>query len=702
MFSFKRFALLFCAASLCLAAPDAPLARAKAAITNLPLRFEKNDGQFDPAARYAARSGPWSLLLTQRGPRIQTPGARSIDLTFLRSNPTPAIEALDPMQARTDYFLGRRENWHTRVANFGSIRYREVYPGVDVIYYGRQNRLEYDFVLQPGADPSAIRLRFNGARRVRLTEDGDVALDTAGGRILQKLPVIYQQDTDSSSRREVRGRYVLLARNVVGLKLDAYDRTRALTIDPVVVYSTYLGAPLTDKIVAVKLDSKGLLYVTGPTDNSTDVNNPNLGAVGNFQQGANAGLTDIFVAIIDTKNHYNLVYYSYLGGTNNDIPTAMQIDAQGRVYLTGSTTSTDFPIQGNAAQATGTGAAVSAFVAAIDPNLTSDNGALFYSTYLGTNSGNSIGNGIDLDAQGNIYVIGTTRATDFPVTSNAYAQVMFGPQDAFLCELNIFNPNIWYSTFLGAEGGDDGRAIAVTPAGLVYFAINTVGQQFPQAGNQYQPTLRGLENIAIGLMDFTKSGVDSLLYSTYFGGSVADEARKLSLDAKGNLLITGQTISSDFPVTGDAAQLNYGGNGDAFAAVLNPGSLNFLVYSTYLGGSHGEVAYDIAGDAAGSLYVTGYTLSSDFPVTSGAPKSNWGGGIDVFLTKLKPNVPGIAGFQLSTYMGEATVNVSSGLAVAPDGTIYFAGYTGGLWPTTNPTQNGFGGGYSDGFIAAVK
>ncbi len=673
-------------------------------MASLPLRFEANQGQFDPSVRYAARGGDWRLLLTGRGPTLTLQGSKPIDLSLLHSNPAPQIEALDPMSAHTDYFVGTRENWHTHVATYQRIRYRNVYPGVDVVYYGHQNQLEYDFVLQPGADPSAIRLQFRGARRVQITPAGDVSFDFGKGRVLQKRPAIYQQDPLASTRREVQGRYVLLSRNVVGLKLDRYDHKRTLTIDPILIYSTYLGGPDSDQIVAVKLAPNGLLYVTGPTDNSTDTNYPNLGGVGNFYIGSNTGLTDIFLAIVDTTNNYNLVYFSYLGGSNTDIPTAMQIDSQGRAYLTGSTNSTDFPIAGNAALSTGGATATAAFVAALDPNLNNTQGDLFYSTYLGTTTGtgNSIGNGIDLDAQGNIYVIGTTRATDFPVTTTAYAQVLFGPQDAFLIELNIYNPNILYSTFLGAESDDDGRGIAVTPAGLVYFAINTVGYQFPQAGNQYQVALNGLENMAIGLMDFTQSGVPSLIYSTYLGGSVQDEARKLALDVNGNLLVTGQTLSMDFPVTGDAAQLNYGGNGDAFVAVVNPLDPRFLLYSTFLGGSDGEVAYDIAGDRAGSIYVTGYTLSGNFPVTSDAPQSLWGGGIDVFLSKLKPGVAGYSAFQFSTYLGETTINVANGLAIAPDGTMYIAGYTGGLWPSVNPTQSGFGGGYTDGFIAAIK
>ena len=300
-------------------------------------------------------------------------------------------------------------------------------------------------------------------------------------------------------------------------------------------------------------------------------------------------------------------------------------------------------------------------------------------------------------------MIGTTSAYDLPMTQSAYATVQYGPSDAFLMELNIYTTNLLYGTFLGGESDDDGIGIAVAPNGLVYFAINTVSTQFPQAGNQYQPNLTGTENIAVGVMDFTQQNNASLLYSTYLGGSVIDEARKVLLDAQGNLLIAGHSLSPDLPVTGDAVQLNYGGNGDAFVAVVNPFSTKFVQYLTYLGGSHGDVAYDVATDSSGYIYVTGYTLSSDFPVTPDAPKPVWGNGTDTFLTKFKRGVPGVSGLQWSTYLGEATTNVAYGIALGADGTVFFVGYTQGLWPTTdNAWQQGFGGGYSDGFISAIK
>jgi hypothetical protein len=667
----------------------------------LPLRFEANQGQFQSDVRFGARAGGYNLLLTSQGPQLSVAGAAPVAITLLNSNRSAAIEPLGPMTARTNYFVGSRQDWHTGIASYNRVRYRGVYPGVDVVYYGNQGQLEYDFVLQPGADPRAIRLKFSDAGQVALTKDGDVSYDSGAGRVIQKRPVIYQQDA-AGVRREVSGRYVLLAKGIVGLKVDGYDRRRSLVIDPVLVYSTYMGGSRLDRINAVRLDSKGLLYVTGQTDTTSAADSyaGDLPATGNFYLGNNAGLTDAFLAIIDTtgaSGDYGLVYFSYLGGTNLDSATAMQLDAKGNVYLTGQTSSTDFPMVGNSIQTSGAGTTFYAWIAEINPNASGSDG-LVYSTYLGGTGGDSIGTGIDLDAAGNIYVIGTTKASDYPVTDSAYAGVIYGPQDVFLCEFNTSSSNLLYSTFLGGELDDWGVGIAVGPNGLVYFAAQTISTQFPLGPASYQVNLKGGADPVIGVMNFSKSGTDSLVYSTYFGGSAGDAVRGMKLDSKGNVIITGYSLSTDFPVTGDAIQTTNMGNGDAFVSVLNPlNPSSFVVYSTLLGGTDGEVAYGVASDANGYLYVSGYTLSADFPVSG--ELQEWNQGIDIFVAKIKP---GTRTLTWSTYIGGATVNSPTDMVVGADGRVYVVGWTCGQLPIgPAPYQGTFGGGYSDGFLLVM-
>ncbi len=707
------FGLLVCSASLLGAADgavsQAPVSQAKAALARLPLRFEENLGQFDPAVRYGARAGGYSLQLSAHGATLAMPGAERVEMRLVNSNPSAKIEALDRMAARTDYFIGSRERWHTGIANYSRVRYGGVYPGIDVVYYGNQGSLEYDFVVQPGADPRAIRIQFRGGAKASITAEGDLALEFEGRRILQKRPVIYQPalyqggagnlagGNLTTSRREVAGRYTLLGSNQVGLRLANYDRTRTLVIDPVLVYCTYMGGSGADQITAIKLDSKGLLYITGSTTTSE------MQAVNGAYSNNSFGLTDIFIAIIDTTaadQSFPLTYFSYLGGTNVDIPTAIDVNSSGVIYVTGSTLSTDFPIVGASVQATGAASTQDAFIAVVDPSQYGGV-SLIYSTYLGGITGTDITHGIAVDSSGMIHVIGTTTSTDFPVTTSAYAGVLYGPQDAFLCKIDPNSSTLVYSTYLGGELDDDGRGIAVGSNGLVYFGATTNSTMFPMEGPGYRQAQPAPVSIIIGVMDMTKSGEPSLVYSTYFGGSAASEVRKVAVDSQNRVMFTGYTLSTDFQTTADAVQPQAGGNGDAFVSIVNPNDPpHFLVYSTYLGGSQGEVGYDLTRDTAGNIYVTGYTLSPDFPVSS-APQANWGGGTDLFITKLQPGAAGQTGLLFSTYFGGTGVYVGNGIAVGPDGAVYTAGYaTVGLPSSSN--GNGFAGGLSDGFVIVVK
>jgi len=699
--------LIICAASSVWAAgrphvstSPVPAAQGQAALARLPLRFEANQGQWDSSVRYRARAGALNLSLTQSGPVVALAGAPRIEIALPGSNPAPVIEGLDPLAARTDYFIGSRQDWHTGIANYGRVRYRGVYPGVDVVYYGSQNRLEYDFVLDPGADPSAIRLEFRGAGSLRITPAGDLAVETAAGTLIQQRPAIYQEDPATAARHLVSGRYVLLAANTVGVRLDRYDRKRKLVIDPSILYSTYMGGTASDQITCVQLAPTGLLYVAGWTT-STDL--PTLSSA--YSTG-NAGVSDAFLAIIDTTafGNFALVYASYIGGANVDVATALAVDASGNVYLAGTTNSANFPLAGNSFKtAPPAGTYTGSFVLELNPGIYGPS-SLMYSTYLGGTTGNDTINGMTLDALGNIYVIGTARSNDFPVTGSAYATSQYGSQDAFITELNPNSASLIYSTYIGGQNDDVGQAIvSVGPPGRVYVAFNTQSPDFPMAGYSYKNGLTGAVDMVLGLMDLTQSGINCLIYATYFGGSNLDEVRGIAVDANGDLLVTGYTMSSDFPVTGDSVQSVYGGNGDAFAAVVNPAALGFVLYSTYLGGGDGDVGYAIAGDAAGNVYVTGYTLSADFPTTANAPQPKWGQGIDVFVTKLKPGVAGQAGLRYSTYLGAENVNVGYALAVSPDGTAYVAGSTEGLWPVwPNPSQGSYGGGSSDGFVLVLS
>jgi hypothetical protein len=687
MFRKSCFGLIVCAGILCAAPPDTAVSQGKAVLARLPLRFEENRGQAPAEARFLARASGYSLAFTSRGPAMSL-GSRRVELKLRSSNPAPVIVPEDRMPAATNYFVGKREQWHTGVANYSKIRYRDVYPGIDAVYYGNQNQLEYDFVVSPGADPRAIRLQFSGADRVSITPEGDLTVEAAGQPLVQKKPRVYQEGREIAARYVVRG-------SEARIELGAYDRRKQLVIDPILMYCTYFGTSGNDQVTAMKMGPKGQLYITGSTSTGE------FSFIDGAYDNNSTGLTDIFIAIVDTTDpNFGLKYFSYLGGSNLDIPLAMAVDSQGVLYLTGTTTSTDFPQAGTTVQSAGAASSVDAFVTKIDPRVWGGE-SLFYSTYLGGTTGNESGNAIAVDGSGKIYVVGTTKSTDFPVTTSAYAQVLYGPQDAFITKIDPDSSSpLLYSSYMGGELTDDGRAVAVGSNGLVYFAASTNSTQFPMEGAGYRQTLQGGLDIAMGVLDMSKTGAASMTYSTYLGGSGVEEVRKIALDSNNNLVLVGYTLSSDFPTTTGAISRDPLGNSDVFVTIVNPAvPQNFLVYSTYFGGSGGDVAYDVVPDSDGNVYVTGYTLSRDL-YTVAAPQPGWGGGIDLFIAKIKPGTPGRAGILFSTFLGEGGQYVGNALALGPEGSVYTAGY-GTLGLPSSATGRGYFAG-NDGFLVVVK
>lgn len=660
---------------------------------SLPIVFEPNTGRWNPQVKFSARTDNYRVFLTAQGAELSA--SRAISISMLNANPHAEVSGADELRCRTSYFLGnQKENWRTGVANYARVRYRSIYPGIDLVYYGANRELEYDFAVGPGADPNRIRLQFRGIDRLSVTPEGDLVVESQGNRLIERRPAVYQ-DQAGSARREIPGRFKLLARNVVGFEVASYDRSRPLTIDPVLTYSSMLGGSGSDSVIGVKTDRSGMIYVAGYMTNG------DFGEGSSAYQPATTGSPNIFIAKINPAlaGPDSLVYFSYIGGSGADMPHAMQLDAAGNIYLTGSTTSSDFPLGGTPALASNSGG-TDAFILKFNPALDGTN-ALVFSSYLG-GTDLDIGYAIDVDQQGAIYVTGTTKSMDFPLTSTAYAAVRYGDSDAFIVRVDPSIGAFTYSSYLGGELTEEGRAIAVVSPSTVYFAGDTVSTMFPLAGAPYMPTPFGGGDIFVAQMDLTKSGVDSLVYSTYLGGTGLDAVRKMIIDQSGKPLLTGYTLSPDFPVTQDALQSSLRGIANVFVTRLNLAAPdgNIIAYSTYFGGSGGDVAYDIATDSTGNVYLTGYTNSTDFPVTTDALQSKYGGGFDVFASKL--SLPGALVY--STYTGQTSINVGYGIAVSPSGGIAVGGSSGSkdqlpsVAVTDNAVQNVFAGGQSDGFV----
>jgi hypothetical protein len=704
-----------------------PAAAAQARLSEsygkLPLHFEANQGQMHQDVRFLARgpgyslyltSGEAVLVLTRSGPEA-SPGAQlqgesiALRMSLVGAARKPLVSGLEQLPGKANYFIGKDPaKWRSNVPTYAKVHYRDVYPGIDLVYYGNQRQLEYDFVVAPGADPKKIVLGFKGAEKLEIDAQGDLVLHTGGGAIRQHKPVIYQEV--DGVRQEIAGSYVRKGANRIGFKVAAYDRSRPLVIDPVVLsYSTYLGGSYDDPGFGIAVDADGNAYVTGWTYSTDFPTTPEA-----FQPTFDR-YEDAFVTKLNPTGSA-LVYSTYLGGSGSDRGFGIAVDAAGNAYVTGGTNSDNFPTTAGAFQTTnGWGGA---FVTKLDPT----GSALVYSTFLGS----ALGSGIAVDAAGNAYVAGRTSSVNFPTTPGAFQPISRGGVDVFVTKLNPTGSALVYSTYLGGSSSDSMNGIAVDAGGSAYVTGSTNSTDFPTTPGAYQTAFGGYSDAFVTKLNADGSG---LIYSTYLGGSSSDAGTDIAVDAAGNAHVTGPTYSTNFPTTAGAFQASlaegtcsgYSGSfpcPDAFVTKLNPAGSG-LIYSTYLGGSSADGGSGIAVDNSGNAYVTGNTNSANFPTTQDAFQTTFGGGADpygtpsgdVFVTKLNPAGSGLV---YSTYLGGSDPDVSSAITMDAAGNIYVMGATDSTdFPITSgafqPVFAGGGGGpesappapgaYGDTFVA---
>jgi hypothetical protein len=604
------------------------------------------------------------------------------------ANPAAKVTGVDELAGTSNYFIGNDPaKWRTNVPTYAKVKYEGIYSGIDLVYYGNQRQLEYDFIVAPGANPHRIVFDIRGAKRIRRDEHGDLVLrmETGEGEIRWHKPVVYQEK--DGKRQEIAARYAIADSNRVAFELAKYDASRPLYIDPL-IYSTCLGGSGYDFGWAIAADSASNAYVTGFTT-STDF--PTM----NPLQAANGGGYDAFVAKINPAGSA-LVYCTYLGGSGNeDYPYpsgsgagwgGIAVDSVGDAYVTGSTTSTNFPMMNPLQPANSAAPNPTAFVVKLGPT----GSALVYSTYLGGSDWDQ-GSGIAVDSLGNAYVAGLTSSTDFPVTPGAFQTTSGGNSDAFVAKLNPTGSALIYSTFLGGSGYDFGWAIAADSAGNAYVTGQTDSSDFPTM-NPLQPANHGVNDAFVAKLNPTGS---ALIYSTYLGGSNQDAGFGIAVDSAGNAYVAGSTWSTDFP-TMNPLQPTYGGGLDAFVAKIDPTG-SALVYSTYLGGSKWDVGQAIAVDSEGNAYVTGQTYSLNFPIDNPVQKRN-GGGLDAFVSKLNPTGSALV---YSTYLGGGGNDRGNGVAVDSAGNAYVTGYTASTnFPTLSPLQPA-NGGDGDAFVTKL-
>ncbi|MEA2452317.1 MAG: hypothetical protein QOG04_1027 [Actinomycetota bacterium] len=698
--------LVVVAPSLAPFAPVAPVsaassvsgAGAEAPVTdgygNLPISFEPNVGQAPGRYDFVARGQGFGMAINATGATLALGTKKAQDLVRLEllgvSSSGPA-RALESLPGKVNYFIGNDSaKWRSGVPTFARVSYSDILPGIDVTYYGtNEGTLEYDFVVAPHADPGNIRVGFSGAKDVAL-RGGSLVITTDSGAITQQAPVLYQ--TIGGRRITVDGRFSL-AGDEVAFEVGDYNHNYPLVIDPSLIYSTYLGGTGYDNVFGIAVDSSGAAYVTGYT---ASTNFPTQVP----SQGSNAGTPDVFVAKLNTAGS-GLVYSTYLGGSDSDLGFAIAVDSSGSAYVTGSTTSTNFPMQspliGSNAGST------DAFVT----KLNSTGSALSYSTYLGgPNSvggpGDDLGYGIAVDSSGAAYVTGTTTSTNFPipVSQPPFQGSNAGSIDSFVTKLNAPGSALVYSTYLGGSNDDTARGIAVDSSGAAYVTGYTSSTNFPTQV-PFQGSNAGSTDAFVTKLSATGS---ALTYSTYLGGSGDENGsgddNGIAVDSSGAAYVTGGTSSTNFP-TQAAFQGSNAGSIDAFVTKLNAAG-SALIYSTYLGGSGPDLGYGIAVDSSGVAYVAGITVSTNFPTAgtfSNPPfQAAFAGASDVFVTTFTA-----AGSALvcSTYLGGAGGDVGRAIAVDSSGAAYVGGGTASTnFPTQGPYQ-GSKAGSDDAFVTKL-
>jgi hypothetical protein len=703
------------------AAAAAAKLRAHQAYGKLPMSFEANEGQAPDGVKFVARGQGYSLALTATEATLalrkpQPAAARGVGrpdtfesrrgqtatlrMRLVGANADAGVAGQDQLPGKSHYFTtSDPAKWRTNIVHYAKVRYQDVYPGVDAVYYGNQQQLEYDFIVAPRTDPSAIRLAFDGADALRVDTNGDLVLRVAGGELRHRKPYAYQDRADG--RQEVKARYELRPGNQVAFELATYDTNVPLVIDPVLVYSTYVGGAGFDGANGLALDAAGNAYITGATLSA------DFPTTAGAADTSASGAANAYIAKLDPTGT-TLVYSTFVGGDTQAIGIA--VDGDGQAYIAGIT-GADFPVV-NAFQPFNGGHA-DGFITKLNAN----GSAVLYSSFIG-GGGNDLSLTVAVDGSQNAYIGGVHNSGhSFPITPGAFQQ--FPPDNA--CEGGTFdgavtkvNTNVSgggslvYSTHLAGGWVDGVASIAVDSTGHAYAMGSTGSGNFPTTSGAYDETHNSpfvcFDKADVYITKLNPSGT-ALVYSTFVGGANTDIGSGIAIDSAGNAYLTGVTLSSDFPTTAGAFAPSYSGGNDAFVVKVNAAG-NGLTYSTFLGGALAEHARGIAIDGTGSAYVTGQTNSADFPTTGDAVQATLGGGTcagapcnDAFVAKLSPAGSALS---FSTFIGGSLADSGGGVAVDAAGSIYVAGVTESAnFPTTPGAFGVTNSGGADAFVAKI-
>ena len=656
----------------------------------IPLSFIANTGQTDPNVKFQVKGAGHSIYFTPNEitftafQKPNEPGNQATTSSIVRSslansNPNPTISGLEQLPGFANFILGEDSSqWQTNVPTFNGVVYQNVYQGIDRVFKGTEGQLKSEFLVAPFANPSQIKMNYTGVNDIRLRDDGALILETPLGELIDNAPIVYQDI--NRQRVNVPAAYNLLGNGQVGFSLGEFDRTQPLVIDPVLAYSTYLGGSASDSANRIAVDSTGAAYIIGTTVNNftttpgayqttpagqadflvTKINSEGTALVYSTYIGGTGNEYGIGIAVDGQGNAYltgqvdpgypttpgsfqptattynaaatklnaagnSLVYSTFLGGNGSALGTSIAVDSNGNAYVTGPT-GDNFPIA-NASQPQ-IGGNIDAFITKVNPT----GSGLVYSTYFG-GSNRDEGQGIAVDSNGNAYVSGITYSTNLPLTNPVQTTIGGGQYDAFISKFTPNGARI-YSTYLGGTGDDQGTSIAADSSGNAYIVGTTSSTNFPTLSPIQLLNAGGANDAFVSKLS---AAGNSLIYSTYLGGSGDDKGDRITVDSAGNAYVTGNTTSTNFP-TKNAIQSISGGGQDAFITSINS-SGSTLVDSTYLGGSGDDNGGGIAVDANGAVYVAGSTTSTNFPTANPLQAANGGGASDAFITKIIPGGP---------------------------------------------------------------
>jgi hypothetical protein len=717
--------------------------RARVALANLPLNFEQNEGQADAQVRYITKGPGYTLQLAAAGAtfKLHKRGADSevrnmlmnrrigpaavkkmlrqrsqdkeksksltaeVQMRTIGASPSVKAVAQDPQAGKVNYLLGKDPSrWHANVPLFGQVSYQNLYPGIDLVFHGSGKQLEFDYCISAGADANRIAVSFDGAQSLQTNAAGDLSLATSAGQLEIHKPVAYQET--AAGRQLVNAGFKKIGANQISFILGPYDHTRELIIDPTVTYSTYFGGDFADYGLSIAVDASGNEYVTGATDSDTIPGD----------SSARAGSFDVFVTEIGSAGQ--LVFSTTFGGSGDEFPGGIAVDSAG-IYVSGTTDSSDFPTTPGAAQPTFLGGSTNGDNDAFAVNLALNGSSLAWATYVAGSDSDS-GLAVAVDSGHNVYVVGETFSDDLGRT--AVAGVPFlpnggavnlgsgsGADDGYIVKINASGSSYALISYIGGSSGDLATGVALDGSGNIYVSGETISTDLPvttgvvqtqcgtdgscnAAGNGGNPQDDAfIAGISANLSNYT--------YLTYYGGSSFDDAFAIAADAAGNSFITGTTASTDFPTAGTPFQstLASGATQNAFVVELNSTGTT-ANYGTYLGGNDTDFGLGIAVDATDNVYVTGQTLSSNFP-TFNPTQPSFGGSSDAFVTMLTPNQTGA---DFSTFLGGSGEEDQLGGEIALDSAlnIYVTGDTTSgnslngattTFPTVNALDGTYGG-----------